>query len=175
MALLRYNLVLLFSYTLLSGCQPDNIVNIDELDAGAESEAAGEFVRLINEARAQERQCGNDRFEATSSVEWNDTLAQAALAHSNDMAQNDFFSHTGSDGKNARTRAERAGYQARTLGENIAAGYPSIGSTVVGWLESPGHCANIMNPNYSEIGAASVERAGTTYGIYWTLVLGASF
>ena len=173
MVTISRSLFILIGLLFLAGCKSDNLVNeIEEvLEESADPGIAAEFTRLITTARALARECGNDRFPAAGPVYWNDQLAEAAHAHSRDMATNDFFNHTGSDGSNVGARIGKTGYQARTWGENIAAGYPSVGSVVEGWLESPGHCANIMNPSFTEIGAASAERTGTAYGIYWTLVL----
>ena len=95
---------------------------------------------------------------------WNDTLEMAALDHYPDMAANKFFSHTGSDGSTFSDRMSRRGYNWWAGAENIAINYSEEG-TVKAWIESPGHCRNIMNSNYTEIGAARV-------GNYWTLVLG---
>ena len=172
----RYYLLFLIGLLALTGCTSDNLVNeaIDDLEQSAQPGIAGEATQLINAARSESRYCGNERFEATSPVDWNDQLANAAYLHSRDMARNNLFSHTGSDGTNAGARIDKTGYQARTWGENIAAGYPSLGSVIEGWIESPGHCSNIMNPNFTEIGLASAEQSGNAYGIYWTLVLAAA-
>lgn len=97
----------------------------------------------------------------------------AALGHSNDMQQLNFFSHTGSNGSDPGQRLTNAGYSWRTYGENIAAGQSSVQSVVNGWMNSPGHCANIMNSSFREIAVACVKGGtGNTYGTYWTMVLG---
>ena len=175
MALRPFATLALLIFFLFSGCKSEDLVNevIDEIEQTTQPGLAGDFIRLINTARAQARTCGNERFPATAPIAWNDLLQEAAGAHSRDMAFNDNFSHSGTNGQNAGARIEKTGYDARTWGENIAAGYPSAGSVVEGWLDSPGHCANIMRSSFTEIGAASAERAGSTYGIYWTLVLAA--
>ncbi len=102
----------------------------------------------------------------------NPLLSQAAQVHSDDMASNDFFSHTGSDGSNAGVRIARTGYQARGWAENIAAGYPSAAAVVAGWMQSDGHRRNILNPLFTEIGIGRADNPNTTYGIYWTNVFG---
>ncbi|UUZ56329.1 CAP domain-containing protein [Massilia sp. H-1] len=104
---------------------------------------------------------------------WNDTLAAAAHAHSADMAAQRYLNHTGKDGRMVAERAAAAGYQASRIGENIAAGQASADEVVQGWLDSPGHCANLMNEDFSEMGAAyAVNRARAPARIYWTQVLG---
>jgi uncharacterized protein YkwD len=102
-----------------------------------------------------------------------DALTRAAAAHSLDMATHNFFDHTGSDGSDPGDRITRTGYVWRTYGENIAAGYPSAQEVVAGWMGSSGHRANILNPNFAEIGVGYVYRQGTMYGSYWTQVFAA--
>jgi uncharacterized protein YkwD len=128
-------------------------------------------LNLINQARAQTRQCGTVTYPATKPVIWNTQLEAAAQGHSNDMASHNFFSHTGSDGLNVASRVTAQDYRWRTVGENIAAGTTTAEATVNLWLSSAGHCANIMNPAFSEIGAAKAENSASDYRIYWTLVL----
>jgi len=125
-----------------------------------------------NSARSQARSCGGQSFSAAPPLEWNSLLGQAAKVHSNDMASNNFFSHTGSDGSSAGQRITNAGYNWRGWGENIAAGQQSVDDVMQGWLNSPGHCRNIMNSNISQIGGALVELQGSQYSTYWTAVFG---
>ena len=135
-------------------------------------EFASQMVAQINAVRSEARSCGTSGdFDAADPVIWNDLLALAAEWHSEDMAENDFFSHTGSDGSDIGERLETAGYSASAWGENIAAGYGSIEAVVTGWVSSPGHCVNIMNPNFSEIGAYQATSDTATYSSYWTLAL----
>jgi len=137
----------------------DNNLEPEQIDALA----------LINQARSISRQCGDKVFNAVSPVTWNEVLYEAALKHSNDMATLNFFNHTGSNGYNAGTRIVEAGYNWKVYMENIAAGQKTVHSVVDGWLNSPGHCANIMNPSITEIGLAYMKNTASTYGIYWTL------
>lgn len=125
----------------------------------------------INAARTQPRSCGAQRFGAAPNVVWNERLRATAEAHTRDMIARDFFAHTGSDGTNVGSRATRAGYAWSAVGENIAAGYASLDTVMRGWLESPGHCANLMNPNFTEVGLVIKTSKGTKYTSYWTLVL----
>ncbi len=132
-------------------------------------------LELVNEARATARYCGNEWYPATGELAWNDRLEQAALRHSVDLATHDIFSHTGSDGSSASQRADDAGYQWRRVGENIAAGRNTAEGSINAWLESPGHCQNIMQPGYTEMGLACDFNASSTYRSYWTQVLGDEF
>lgn len=132
------------------------------------SELDRDMLGRINDARAQARNCGVDTAPAAAPLAWNCTLATAAEQHSADMANNNFFSHTGSDGSSVGTRLTDAGYGWRTAGENIAAGQSSVTEVMNAWLGSSGHCANIMNSNFLEVGAALVENAQADYRRYWT-------
>lgn len=123
------------------------------------------MLQLVNEARSKGCQCGDTYYPAAPSLLWNDQLATAAFTHSNDMYENDYFSHTALDGSNGGIRIQRAGYAWRTYGENIAMGYRTEKEVVDGWLQSPGHCKNIMNKSFKEVGVARV-------GTYWTQEFG---
>src|SRR5687767_5017688 len=97
------------------------------------------MLQLINDIRKKGCQCGDTYYNAATAVSWNNQLEAAALTHSADMFENDFFSHTAPDGSNGGTRIEKAGYDWSTYGENIALVYKSEGEVVIGWLDSPGH------------------------------------
>ncbi len=98
-------------------------------------------------------------------------LGAAARNHSIDMARNNFMSHTGSDGASPWDRIQAAGYDFTTAAENIGAGYPTAGDMVNGWMNSPGHRANILS-NECDMGVGYAYSAQGTYRHYWTLDLG---
>ena len=137
-----------------------------------ESQIRQRALELINAARAESRMCGTVSYAAAPPVTWNSKLAQAARKHSNDMASNNFFSHTGSDGSSIGNRVTNTDYQWRTVGENIAAGQTSVAQSVEDWVGSPGHCRNLMNPGFTEVALMCVENRGSDYTRYWTNVLG---
>lgn len=130
------------------------------------------MLAVIQAARAASRMCGDSSHDSTGTVTWNPLLEQAALSHVQDMAYVNFFSHQGSDGLSVSNRADNVGYNWRAIGENIAAGQLEIEEVHQGWLDSPGHCRNIMNPLFSEVGAACVPGVDTDYGTYWAVVFG---
>jgi uncharacterized protein YkwD len=134
-----------------------------------------EFLDAVNQARAVGRSCGATHFDPAPPVAWNDSLAMAAYLHSFDMATNHFFSHTGSDNSSAGARIAREGYDWRSYGENIAVGYPTVSAVIQGWLGSEGHCRNIMDPDFEEIGAGIAEGpfGGSPSARYWTFDLAA--
>ena len=124
------------------------------------------MLKLLNSLRQNGCQCGDKYYNPVPAVSWNDLLEKAAYNHSADMYQNDYFSHTAPDGSNGGVRIQQTGYNWMTYGENIAMGYKNERETVEGWLGSPGHCKNIMNKSFKEMGAARV-------GNYWTQEFGA--
>ena len=123
-------------------------------------------VELVNEARSHPRRCGREKFSAAPKLRTSRKLDDAASGHARDMAKKKYFEHQGSDGSQPRDRVMRAGYQSRLTGENIALGPESAEEVVAGWLDSPGHCANIMEPRFQDIGVglAIGSRRGQ---IYW--------
>lgn len=131
------------------------------------------LLTLANAARSQARQCGGRSFAATGALLWNATLGSTAEAHSRAMANGNFFDHQDPNGRTPGDRAELAGYSGQRVGENIAAGLDTASKVVNGWLASPGHCANLMNPQFSELGAAYANDPKSDAGIYWTALFGA--
>jgi uncharacterized protein YkwD len=141
-------------------------------DIGDWQAAGKEVLRLVNEARATPRRCGGQSFKSAKPLAWNAKLASTALVHSREMASLDYFSHTGKDGSQVDKRAQQQGYQWRRIGENIAGGPGSPKQVVSGWLASPGHCSNIMNPDYTQMGTAYAVNPKSSEVIYWTQVFG---
>jgi len=127
---------------------------------------------LINAARQLPHQCGGQAFAATTPLSWNEQLATAAAGHARNMANGNFFDHLDHDGRTPCDRAELAGYIGQQIGENIAAGMDTPRKVVDGWLASPGHCANLMNPQFREMGAAYAMDPKSDAGIYWTGLFG---
>jgi uncharacterized protein YkwD len=128
---------------------------------------------------------GNSAYESTliglindlrsslslSPLSANSLLGNAARDHSQDMACNDYFSHTGLDGSSASSRVAAAGYSYSWVGENIYAGSGSYGTPQQAydtWLNSPAHYDNMTNPNYTEIGIGFISCADSTYQNYFT-------
>ena len=136
-------------------------------------DAGQEILKEVNVARATARDCGDQSFPPAGPLTWNAQLGAAALEHSNDMATQRYFNHTGKDGSDVGVRSRRAGYNWSRVGENIAFGSYTPQETVAGWLSSPGHCANIMNAGFTEMGAAYAVTPDKQQGLtYWTQVFG---
>ncbi len=132
---------------------------------------AAEALRLVNEARARPRRCGDRAFEAAGPLQLDATLTRAAQAHARDMALRSYLEHRAPDGSTPGDRATRAGYRWQAVGENIASGVFSAREAVEGWLQSPGHCANLMQANFTEMGIAFAVNADSEAGVYWAQTL----
>jgi uncharacterized protein YkwD len=129
---------------------------------------SGEIEQILALVNAERAAAG------CSALTLNSKLTQAAYLHAQDMLQNDFFSHTGSNGSSVGTRVTAQGYTWRRVGENIAAGYNSPESVMEGWMTSDGHRANILNCNYTELGVGYIYDANdggsVDYNHYWVQV-----
>jgi uncharacterized protein YkwD len=159
MAALSFLAPFLFSLSLQN--HPANIVSLHDPDASPVNKTL--LLQLVNEVRKKGCQCGDTYYSPAPALSWNNQLEQAALVHSNDMYANNYFSHASKDGSKAGDRIDDAGYRWRTYGENIAFGYRTEREVVQGWIQSPGHCKNIMNKAYKEMGISRV-------GNFWTQV-----
>jgi uncharacterized protein YkwD len=139
----------------------------------SEQAALQRVLALVNQARATPRACGGKSFGAAPPVRWNDKLAEASRRHAADMARHNYFSHRGRDGSDPAQRVERAGYRYGATGENIAAGgRMTPDDAVAGWIKSPMHCANLMSPAFTEMGAAFAADATSEMGVYWAQAFG---
>lgn len=126
-------------------------------------------IELTNNFRAQ---------NGLSPLEFDAQLASAAQTHTENMAFQDFFSHTGADGSDVGDRVTNTGYNYSTVGENIGAGYQTPEAVIQGWIESPGHRENMLNPNFQEIGVGyfflEEDTGNQNWNYYWTQVFGAA-
>lgn len=151
------------------------LVLAQRFEAVATSDArsvAARVLALVNDARKQDRRCGRKKMSATHALTLSATLTKAAAAHAADMAAHSFMGHDGSDGSTSGERVRRAGYAWRVVGENVAAGQPDAETVVKAWLDSPGHCSNIMNPLFTEMGVAFANAPNSDLLILWAQEFG---
>ena len=87
------------------------------------------------------------------------------------MALHDYFEHRDLAGKSPADRVRAAGYHEQLVGENIAYGPQSVDEAVKGWLASPGHCENIMDPRFAQMGIGLATGRASRRGLYWVQVL----
>lgn len=105
-------------------------------------------------------------MNGVDALSWNDSVAKVAIAHSMDMLKNVYFSHTDKTGGNSYDRLKRAGIIFTACGENLAYGYNNAVNTLFGWISSPTHRNNLVNPAFSSMGiGAEVSENGM---VMWT-------
>ncbi|MDG6102706.1 CAP domain-containing protein [Dactylosporangium aurantiacum] len=92
---------------------------------------------------------------------YNAKLATAARKHSQDMATNDYFSHTSQDGTSFATRITNAGYKWSGAAENIAKGQRTPADVMNAWMNSAGHRANILNCGLKDLGVGLAYQGKT--------------
>lgn len=130
-----------------------------------------EVLLLTNEARAKGHNCDSEgNFGPAPALTMEAHLRCAARLHSQYMADTSDFNHTQtSTGLDPFERMMDAGYSFLAAGENIAVGQMSPQEVVDGWLDSDGHCSNIMSKDFTQIGIGYDE--GPFMGFeapYWT-------
>ena len=164
-------LVVLFSFSLfVISCKKTDVVDSKTGGSGTETGTTynvnkAVMLQLVNNVRQAGCNCGATVMPPVSPVVWNDLLALAADNHSKDMLANNYFNHTGLNGSTPGDRIRAVGYNWRAYGENIAYNYPTEQAVMNGWLNSEGHCMNIMNGTFNEMGVARE-------GNYWTQEFG---
>lgn len=149
---------LLFSVTACDSVGTD-------LPLEADAEGWDEMLAAVNRVREAGGVCGDEVMPPAPALIWDARLEAAAREHARDMSQNGFFGHTGSDGAGLGERVDRAGYDWVSVGENLARRQRSVGEVVTDWQRSEGHCRNLHDPGFREIGAALVDG-------HWTQVFG---
>ncbi len=126
-----------------------------------------EILDLVNEVRAQGATCGSETFGSAGPLMMHTALRCSARVHSKDMNDRNFFSHTNPDGEGPGAPMEKAGFDG-SGGENIAGGRDSSEATMDDWMNSPGHCSNIMKPEYTVIGVGVHPGQDGPYRVLWT-------
>lgn len=177
---------LISDYSIVKSGVTVTVGPVEDIDEGSSlisQRDKEEYLSVINTARLEGRTCGSyGYFPAVDPVAWSDKLYKASYEHSNDLAKSNTFAHDGSGtefditgyskGKKS-TFSERItaqGYQWRNISENISAGTSrdTAQEAVDSWIESPGHCKNLMNAQVKDVGMAKVENTESQYTNYWT-------
>lgn len=132
-----------------------------------------EVVELVNVRRAAGADCrSGGQFGPTHPLVQDEQLRCAARLHSRDMGLRGYFDHVDPEGIDPGVRIVAAEYGGFPGGENIAAGARSPEEVVAGWMNSDGHCSNIMRPGFDEIGVGYAEVPGSRWSTYWTQTFG---
>jgi uncharacterized protein YkwD len=134
---------------------------------GASTNLAQDVLRLTNELRARGGNCGGRHYNPSRALLWDTRLANSAMRHAQAMAHQDFFNHVSPQGLTPEQRIQQAGWTSLPIGENIAAGQATAQEVMQGWIDSPGHCANLHRPQYTHIGIAYYYDASSKYKHYW--------
>ena len=131
-----------------------------------------QVLQLTNRARALPQRCGATPFAPAPPLAMNAKLEQVALDYARDMAAYGYMNHIGRDGSSPQQRITRGGYRWVEVGENLASGIMTPEDVVDGWLHSPEHCVNLMDPLYREMGVAFAVNPHNNAGVYWAMVFG---
>lgn len=135
-----------------------------------------EVLLLVNEFRSEPADCGVEgQFEAAAPLEMDPILRCSARLHSVDMFERDFFAHETPEGVDPFERMAEAGFVGSGGGENIALGQTTPEEVMDAWMDSDGHCANVMRAEFATIGVGFHPGAGQR-GLgsnYWTQNFGA--
>lgn len=132
---------------------PARIWNTSELEA----------FKLINQQR---------QANGCPPVTLDEQLSKSAQDHSQDMATNNYFSHTGRNGSSFVNRSKTAGYQFQPSGEILAAGQSTPADALNAWMNSSSHRAIILTCANNDVGIGLREGPNSTYRYYWTAVFG---
>lgn len=130
----------------------------------------------LNDVRHRGAGCPTGGWSTAPPLAWNERLVDAARVQAREMARLGRMSHRDSQDRGLGERLRAAGYRFNTAVENVAIGYPSVDDVVDAWLESEGHCENLMNASVREFGLACTDAASNgapEERRYWALVLGA--
>jgi uncharacterized YkwD family protein len=131
------------------------IIKIPTIDETKKLES--EVVILVNKERAK---------QGLAPLKDNWELSRVARYKSEDMVNKNYFSHTSPTYGSPFDMMKKFGITYTTAGENIAMGQPTAASVMEGWMNSPGHKANILSKNFTEIGVGVAKNKSGS--IYWT-------
>ena len=141
----------------------------------ASAQIEKQILRLVNRERSHGRRCGDRYFAPIHALHLSSILHQVAQAHSDEMARYSDLTHQGRDVSTPAQRARAGGYSTQgVVGENIASGPTTANEVVSGWLASSGHCENIMDGRFAEMGTAYAVNLTNHGEIYWTQLLALS-
>jgi uncharacterized protein YkwD len=157
---MKRTILLIFTLSTIISCELEYQDN-----SMAEIISRKKMLDLVNKLRSEGCNCGTNYMPPVKKLDWDYQLERAAISHSIDMNVQGYFSHTSLDGSTFADRINGTEYAGSPGGENIASGYPNEDAVFNGWLNSPGHCMNMMNANHTDI---AVGRSGN----YWTMVFG---
>ena len=125
----------------------------------AQGDYKAQVVAIMNQERAN---------AGVGGISQNASLDAVAQIRAQEIAQS--FSHTRPNGTSCFTVLDEGGIAYMTAGENIAAGYGDPASVMSGWMNSPGHRANILNGSFGQVGIGYYTDPNSGYGTYWVQI-----
>ncbi|UQA60665.1 CAP domain-containing protein [Polyangium aurulentum] len=131
-----------------------------------------QVLEAVNARRAAGAKCGGRSFKPAPPMTMHPALRSAARNHSLDMATRNYFDHVTPEGRTVDQRVQKVGFAGTLVGENIASGRDTAAGAVEQWMASPGHCTNIMRPDFRHLGVGYAARQGSRFTHYWTMVFG---
>lgn len=169
---LRHSVILLITIQfalLLGGCKKEKELSTTNNGIHIENPVDKKTaLQIVNSLRTKGYEFNtNTTFPPTAPLKWSDLLASIAEKHAQDMEDNDYFNHISLDGTNPGDRMTAGGYIWASYAENIAFGYTSETTVIQGWIDSKGHCTNIMNTSVKEMGIGKSKS-----GKYWVQLFG---
>ncbi|KAF1332852.1 Scp-like extracellular protein, partial [Globisporangium splendens] len=164
----RWHLHALFA--ILVACQPQHLRGLEAtVTEAVTKESIASFHRdLLAAVNAERTKRGLSKLCACRK------LRAAAAMHSRDMASKNYMGHTGSEGSTIESRVTTKGFSYSAVGENVAAGQPSVADVMNSWMQSDGHRANILNPDFRFYGSAYAYNTKSSYCHHWTQVFAGS-
>ncbi|MEO5844145.1 MAG: CAP domain-containing protein [Caldimonas sp.] len=152
------------------------VTNSGELLSCGAAPSAEAAMRRLNEARLRGATCRPGTTSTAVPLTWSESLAAAAQVQAAEMARLQRMTHLDSQNRSLAERLRAIGYRYTLAVENVGVGYSSLDDVVEAWLESEGHCENLMNAAVLEFGLACIDAGAADAARerrYWTLVLGA--
>lgn len=125
----------------------------------AQGDYKAQVVAIMNQERAN---------AGVGGISQNASLDAVAQIRAQEIALS--FSHTRPNGTSCFTVLDEGGIAYMTAGENIAAGYGDPASVMSGWMNSPGHRANILNGSFGQVGIGYYTDPNSGYGTYWVQI-----
>lgn len=128
-------------------------------------------LKQINALRTQHQRCGDRVFPGVAPLRWQPQLVEAAQRYAAELSRRGTLSHTGASGSTLAQRLGDARYAMLAAGENLASGPDSVTAALELWIGSPGHCANLMSADFTEVGLACDIRDDPRAAPYWVMEL----
>jgi uncharacterized protein YkwD len=164
--------LLMAAASMLAGAASAGPSGPGALEPCIDEQQLQQAVEQLNALRRQAAPCAAGGV-AMQRLSWESRLAASAAEQARDLALQDRLSHVDSRNRGLGARLRGVGYAAAGAGENLAAGQSAIDDTFQAWLASPSHCANLMQPEYRDVGLACVQRRGSRYQRFWVAHFGA--